>query len=174
MSSPIHHTLTCVLRGGPGQGRAPRACLQKVFFLPESGHESGPPEPCWGTHGATCKHQAPVRSTENKKSQPERFPLDIRALGKSLWRATEQPLPARPAWIPLGSPASAPASRTLSSPEAGAGMSWRGASARRAAGSGGERKRQRTGLLTEAKFNGKSSSLLYYTLVSQTKKKICR
>lgn len=37
----------------------------------------------------------------------------------------------------------------------------------------GERKRQLTELLTEAKFNGKSSSFLYYTLVSQTKK-ICR
>lgn len=35
---------------------------------------------------------------------------------------------------------------------------------------GGERKRQEPELLTEAKFNGKSSSLLYYTLVSQTKK----
>lgn len=33
------------------------------------------------------------------------------------------------------------------------------------------KERQLTELLTEAKFNGKSSSLLYYTLVSQTKKK---
>lgn len=40
---------------------------------------------------------------------------------------------------------------------------------------GKKRKRQESELLTEAKFNGKSSSLLYYTLVSQTKKKkICR
>lgn len=40
-----------------------------------------------------------------------------------------------------------------------------------AGGEAKKKERQESELLTEAKFNGKSSSLLYYTLVSQTKKK---
>lgn len=74
-----------------------------------------------------------------------------------------------PAWIP---PDSASGSGSLSSPGAGTGMCWKGQVPEARQGPVGERKRQLTELLTEAKFNGKSSSLLYYTLVSQTKKNL--
>lgn len=90
--------------------------------------------------------EPPASTRHQQGPQETKTPSLTAALCKSgSWGAVYrqpqgQPLPARPAWIPPDAPASASASGSLSSPEAGTGMCRRGASARSTAGGGGGKK----------------------------------